>query len=475
MKGLNLNAFRSSSYPFPRNFYRPRHQYPCTMLCHGPMKISTAQYKKIVNSWIMYDWANSAYITVVIAAVYPPFYRSIVMEAGFSEGDATALWAYTTAIALGLITLAGPFLGALSDHRGGKKSFLAVSACTGVLATTALAFTDSLSYLAVSAIFIVSNIGYSASVLFYESLLPHIVKRKDIDVVSAKGYTLGYLGGGLLLLINVLWLTYPGLFGLADTAAAVKACLISVAVWWALFTIPLLKNVPEPEIKSKRNQESLFADVREGCSRLVCTIKEAARYKQLLLFLPAFWLYYEAIGTIIKMATAYGDEIGIGLTDMVLALLVTQFIGVPSTLLFGRLARAVNAKTAILFGLGIYAVTLGGAFFMRTAFHFYLLAVFIGLAQGGTQALSRSLFAAMVPRTRSAEFFGLFSSSEKAAGFLGPLFFGLTSQITGESRYGIIVLGVFLLIGMTLLWKVDVEKGIEEADRKDSESEALPG
>ncbi len=437
----------------------------------GPMNNNTAQYKKIINSWIMYDWANSAYITVVIAAVYPPFYRSVVKGAGFSEGDATALWAYTTALALGLITLVGPFLGALSDHLGGKKSFLALSAGIGVLATTALAFTDSLSYLAVSAIFIVSNIGYSASVLFYESLLPHIVKREDIDVVSARGYTLGYLGGGLLLLINVLWLTYPETFGLAGTAAAVKACLISVSVWWALFTIPLLKNVPEPEIKEKRTRVSIRRDIEEGCSRLFCTVKEASRYKQLLLFLPAFWLYYEAIGTIIKMATAYGDEIGIGLTDMVVALLVTQFIGVPSTLLFGRLARAVNAKTAILCGLGIYALTMAGAFFMNSALHFYILAVFIGLAQGGTQALSRSLFAAMVPKTRSAEFFGLFSSSEKAAGFLGPLFFGLTSQLTGESRYGILVLGVFLLGGMLLLSKVDVNKGIREAEIKDSESE----
>ncbi len=421
----------------------------------------------------MYDWANSAYITVVIAAVYPPFYRSVIKAAGFSEGEATAMWAYTAALALGLITLIGPLLGAISDHLGGKKYFLAVSAFIGVVATSALAFSDSFSYLAVSTVFIISNIGYSASILFYESLLPHIAKKKDIDVISARGYTLGYLGGGILLLINVFWLTYPSFFGLSGTTAAVKACLISVSVWWALFTIPLLKNVPEPEIKQNKARTTVLENVKKGCNRLACTFREAARYRQLLLFLPAFWLYYEAIGTIIKMATAYGDEIGIGLTDMVIALLVTQFIGVPSTLAFGRLARAVNAKTSILCGLGIYALTIGGAFFMSTALHFYILAVMIGLAQGGTQSLSRSLFAAMVPKTRSAEFFGLFSSSEKAAGFLGPLIFGLTSQLTGESRYGIVVLGGFLVAGMFLLWKVDVEKGMKEADRKDSEAEII--
>jgi MFS transporter, UMF1 family len=442
------------------------------MLTHRHMKNKAAQSKKIINSWIMYDWANSAYITIVIAAVYPPFYRSIVKEAGFSEGASTAMWAYTASLALGLIFLAGPLLGAISDHLGGKKRFLAISACIGILATTALAFTDNLSYLAVSAIFIISNIGYSASILFYESLLPHIAKREDIDIISARGYTLGYLGGGILLLLNLLWLTYPQYFGLETTTAAVKACLVSVSIWWALFTIPLLKNVPEPEIKLKTDHTSVTENVRNGCRRLVCTVKEASRYRQLLLFLPAFWLYYEAIGTIIKMATAYGDEIGIGLNDMVLALLITQFIGIPSTLLFGRLAKASSAKTAILCGLGIYAVTIGGAFFMSTSLHFYMLAVLIGIAQGGTQALSRSLFASMVPKTRSAEFFGLFSSSEKAAGLLGPLVFGITSQISGESRYGIVILEIFLLAGMVLLYKVDVEKGIDEAERKDSESEA---
>ena len=435
------------------------------------MNSSMAPYKKIVNSWIMYDWANSAYITVVVAAVYPPFYRSVVKEAGFSEGAATAMWAYTASLALGLIFLSGPLLGAISDQLGGKKRFLAISAGVGIAATTALAFTDSMSYLAVSAIFIVSNIGYSASILFYDSLLPHIVKRADIDRVSTRGYTLGYLGGGILLLINVLWLTYPQYFGLSGTTAAVKACLISVSVWWALFTIPLLRNVPEPEISLKTDHKSLTDDVMKGCGRLACTFREAARYRQLLLFLPAFWLYYEAIGTIIKMATAYGDEIGINLTDMVIALLVTQLIGVPSTLVFGRLAKIFSAKTAILYGLGIYAFTICGAFFMSTAFHFYILAVLIGVAQGGTQALSRSLFAAMVPKTRSAEFFGLFSSSEKAAGILGPLVFGLTSQISGESRYGIIILEIFLLTGMLLLYKVDVRKGIEDACKKDSEAE----
>jgi len=423
----------------------------------------------------MYDWANSAYITVVLAAVFPPFYRSVVMEAGFSEGDATAMWAYITSLALAIISVAGPILGAVTDRRGGKKRFLAVSAGLGVIATMALVFTDSLTYLAVSAVFIVSHIGYSASILFYESLLPHLVRPGDMDRVSARGYTLGYLGGGLLMLVNVIWLMRPGWFGFPDTGFAVKACLASVAVWWAVFTIPLLRNVPEPPVASGNAPEGIMRGLAEGVRRLSGTFREASRYRQLLYFLPAFWLYYEAIGTIIKMATAYGDEIGIDRIDMVIALLLTQFIGIPSTFLFGRLAARISARIAVLCGLCIYAVTVAGAYFMNSALHFYLLAILIGLAQGGTQALSRSLFALMVPKTRSAEFFGLFSTCEKAAGIFGPLIFGVTSQLTGNSRYGIIVLGLFLLVGMLLLAKVDVEKGAEEAGRKDAESYPLQG
>ena len=423
-----------------------------------------------VNSWIMYDWANSAYITVVVAAVYPPFFRSIMIEAGFAEGDATAIWAYTTSLALAIISIAGPLLGAITDHKGGKKKLLALSAGIGIAATSLLIFSDSLGYLVVCAIFIVSNIGYSASILFYESLLPHIAPREEIDSISARGYTLGYLGGGLLLLLNVLWLTFPAWFGLDGLTSAVKASLISVAVWWGLFSIPILRNVPEPAILPVSGRSSFKADLNAGLHRLLCTFREAARYKQLLYFLPAFWLYYEAIGTIIKMATAYGDEIGIGRIDMVIALLLTQFIGIPCTMGFSRLAKRLNAKTGILIGLSIYALAITGAYFMHTAVHFYLLAVLIGLAQGGTQALSRSLFAVMVPRTRSAEFFGLFSTCEKAAGIFGPLLFGLIGQLTGESRFGIILLGGFLVVGMLLLVKVDVRKGIEEAGRKDQEA-----
>lgn len=434
------------------------------------MEQTDAGRRKAVNSWIMYDWANSAYITVVVAAVYPPFFRSIMIDAGFAESDATAIWAYTTSIALALILVAGPLLGAISDYNGGKKKLLALSAGIGIAATSLLPFSDSFGYLLVCAIFIISNIGYSASILFYESLLPHIARREEIDFISARGYTLGYLGGGLLLLVNVLWLTFPSWFGLADIGSAVKASLISVAVWWGIFSIPILKNVPEPVILPGSGRTTLKNDLKAGVDRLFSTYREAARYRQLLYFLPAFLLYFEAIGTIIKMATAYGDEIGIGRTDMVIALLLTQFIGIPCTMAFSRLATRLNAKTGILIGLSIYAVAIGGAYFMHTAVHFYLLAVLIGLAQGGTQALSRSLFAVMVPRTRSAEFFGLFSTCEKTAGIFGPLLFGIIGQLTGQSRFGIVLLGLFLLAGMLLLAKVDVRRGIEEAGRKDRET-----
>jgi len=232
-------------------------------------------------------------------------------------------------------------------------------------------------------------------------------------------------------------------------------------VWWALFSIPLFRNVPEPPVAWIR-QESLNL-IQASFGRLARTLRQIRRYKQLLLFLIAFWIYNDGIGTIIKMATAYGDEIGIGLTDMILALIITQFVGVPFSLGFGWLARCIGTKRSILIGLGIYMLISIGGFFMQKAIHFYILAFMVGLAQGGTQALSRSLYGAMVPKSQSAEFFGFFSTSAKFAGIAGPLLFGVVSQITGESRLSILFLVFFFIGGALLLMCVDEQEGVRVA------------
>ncbi|MHB0874841.1 MAG: MFS transporter [Anaerolineae bacterium] len=430
------------------------------------VKAEEKLYRKVINSWAMYDWANSAFATTIMAALFPPFYRSLVIGAGHGEADATAYWAYTTSIGLFLIAFLAPVLGAISDHTGGKKKFLAAFALLGIVGTGLFAFLGDDTYLLGSILFMVGDVGFAGANIFYESLLPHVARKKDIDQVSTRGYALGYLGGGILLVLNVLWYMKPSLFFMPGAGFALRASFFSVAVWWAVFSIPLLRNVPEPPIVRGRREGGNV--VAAGFHRLGQTFGELRRYKHLLLFLVAFWIYDDGIGTIIKMATAYGDEIGIGLTDMTIALIITQFVGIPCSFGFGWLAKRIGSKRGIIVGLGIYTAISIAGYFMRTALHFYLLAFAVGLVQGGTQALSRSLFGTMVPKGRSAEFFGFFSTSTKAAGVAGPLLFGIVSQVAGNSRLSIVSLIVFFVVGGLILTRVNVSEGVRAAQEEDA-------
>jgi UMF1 family MFS transporter len=413
----------------------------------------------------MYDWANSAFATTIMAAMFPPFYRSMAKAAGLSEANATASWAYTTSIALLLVAILAPILGAISDHTGNKKRFVAFFALLGVIATALFVLLGDDTYILGSILFILGNVGFAGANVFYESLLPHIAQKDDIDQVSTRGYALGYLGGGILLIINVLWYMKPDWFFMPSVGLALRASFLSVAVWWAVFSIPLFRQVPEP-LAVHIGPEGVSA-VRAGFQRLTRTFRQITHYKQLLLFLVAFWIYNDGIGTIIKMATAYGDEIGIGITDMTIALIITQFVGIPFSFGFGWLARRLGTKRSILLSLGVYTLISIAGFFMQTALHFYVLAFAVGMVQGGSQALSRSLYGAMVPKSQCAEFFGFFSTSSKFAGIFGPLLFGLVSQLAGGSRLSIISLIIFFIVGGLLLTRVDEQEGIRVAKEQD--------
>ena len=434
--------------------------------------LSDRAYRKIINSWSMYDWANSAFATTIMAAMFPPFYREMATTAGLSEANATATWAYTTSIALLIIALLAPVLGAISDHTGGKKWYIAFFAALGILGTGLFVVLGTDTYILGSIFFIMGNVGFAGANIFYESLLPHIAKKDDIDQVSTRGYALGYVGGGILLVINVLWYMQPDLFFMPNVGFALRASFFSVAVWWAIFSIPLFRNVPEPPVV--RTMDERVNVLGAGFGRLAHTFRQITRYRQLLIFLIAFWIYNDGIGTIIKMATAYGDEIGIGLTDMVIALIITQFVGIPFSFGFGWLARRYGTKRSILLALVVYTLISIAGYFMRTATHFYILAFAVGMVQGGAQALSRSLYGAMVPKSQSAEFFGFFSTSSKFAGILGPLLFGVVSQLAGESRLSIISLIVFFVVGGLVLTQVDVEEGIRVARQEDVEVGLVP-
>lgn len=421
-----------------------------------PSHITERDYQRGVNAWATYDWANSAFAVVILTAIFPVYYRGLAVNAGKAAETATAYWAYTTSLSLLLVALIGPVIGAAADLLGAKKRFLAVALSLGVLGTVSLAFLHSNEYLLGALLFAVANLGFAGGNVFYESLLPQVARPNDLDRVSARGYALGYLGGGLLLVINALWLYRPAWFWMADRSVALRACFVSVAVWWLIFALPLFRAVAEPAVHGKPRWLLVFAD---SSARLVQTFRQIRRYRQLTIFLGAFWLYNDGISTIIKLAAAYGDEIGVDHNDMLGALILTQFIGFPCSIGFGALAKYLGAKRTILAGLAIYSVISIAGFFIRGARDFYLLAIMVGIVQGGTQALSRSLFAAMVPRTRSAEFFGFFSTGEKVAGIIGPAIFGLVGQLTGNSRWGIISITLLFIVGAFLLGRVDEAEG----------------
>ena len=434
---------------------------------HGVNKYEATDrdYQRVIRAWALYDWANSAFVVIILTAVFPVYYRALVTNAGGAPEDATAYWAYTTSVSLLLVALVGPVLGAIADVVGGKKRFLCAALVLGVLGSMGLAFLGKATFVLGSLIFAVGNLGFAGGNIFYEALLPHLARPNDIDRVSARGYALGYLGGGLLLMVNVLWLLWPEWFWMPDREFALRTCFISVAVWWLVFALPLFHNVSEPP---RRDPASLsMRAVVIGFRRLTQTFRQMRHYRQVALFLVAFWIYNDGISTIIKLATAYGDEIGVDHNHMLIALILTQFIGFPSTLGFGTLAQHLGAKRSILLGLAVYLLISIAGFFMRSASHFYVLAIVVGLVQGGTQALSRSLFAMMVPKTRSTEFFGFFSTGEKLAGVIGPAMFGLVGQLTGSSRWGIISVTFLFIAGASLLWRVDEQEGRTAAERAD--------
>ncbi len=432
--------------------------------------IAERLHRRIVNAWCMYDWANSAFATTIMAALLPPYFSSVA-AAGLPEARATAIWAYSVAAAMLAVAFMGPLLGAVADYTAGKKRLMAGFLTVAILFTGLLFIIKEGDWLLAVVFYVLASIGNAGANIFYDSLLPHVSRPSEIDQVSAKGYALGYLGGGVLLAINLLWYMKPAWFGFPDAGMAVRASFLSVSVWWIVFAIPLFRTVPEPP--ADRAAGDVASPVRAAFGRLRTTFGEMRRYRQLFKFLIAFWLYSDGIGTIIKMATIYGAEIGIGTADLAGALLLTQVVGVPMTFVFGSLARRLGTKRSIFLALGIYTLISVLGYFMTEAWQFWVLAGMVGLVQGGSQALSRSLFGAMTPKGRSAEFYGFFDISSKFAGVAGPILFGLAATIFGSSRLSIISLIIFFVAGALLLGTVDEEEGIAVA-RDENEAVGVP-
>ena len=415
-------------------------------------------HRKELRAWALYDWANSAFVTSIMAAILPVYYQQVA-AVGVAENLRTAYWGYTQSVALVIIAFAAPILGAAADYLGAKKKFLSCFVGVGVSASALLYFVREGDWLFASIVFIVGNIGFAGSEVFYESLLPHIARDDEIDRVSTGGYAVGYVGGALLLALQLAWISSPSSFGLPDAGQASRLSFVSVALWWAIFTIPLLRTVPEPKRRLEPGEERARNPIGPALARVIQTFREIRGYRQVFLFLLAFWFYNDGINTIIKMATIYGAEIGIGRNDLIGALLLVQFVGIPATFAFGALAARIGAKRGVYLALAVYTGIAVLGYFMREAWQFWILACGVALVQGGSQALSRSIFAAIIPKRKSSEFFGFYSISGKFGNIVGPLVFAVVSQLAGGSRLSVLSLIVFFAGGMILLSRVDIEEG----------------
>lgn len=432
-----------------------------------------------LRAWAMYDWAVSALQTTVLVAVFPIFFVRVA-GADVPEARATQALATANTLAAVIVALLSPILGAISDVAAAKKRMLAASMLVGTTATAGMFFIGRGDLGLAMTLFVVALVGATASVVFYEALLPHLATPREIDRVSTAGYAIGYIGGGVLLAINLAWIQRPDWFGLpsgpglSERAATLPARLafVSVAVWWLVFSIPLFRRVPEPpralEPDETAGQNVLVAPF----VRLAETFRQLRGFRQAFLMLLAFLVYNDGIQTIIKMATAYGTEIGIGQSSLITAVLLVQFVGVPFAFLFGMLAGRIGAKRAIFVGLLVYTTISIVGYFMRTATHFFILAGLVGMVQGGTQALSRSLFATLIPAHKSGEFFGFYSVFEKFSSIFGPLLFAATIALTGSSRHAILSVILFFAVGALLLAFVDVDTGQRAA--RDAERGTRP-
>jgi MFS transporter, UMF1 family len=417
-----------------------------------------------LRAWAMYDWANSAVQTTIIAAIFPIYYQKVA-AAGQAEATAMSRFAWATTLAILIVAIVAPVLGAIADYAAIKKRLLAVFLAIGATACAFMFMIREGDWRLALTLFVVANVGVAGSIVFYEAILPHLVDEKDLDRVSSAGYAMGYVGGGTLLAINLLMIQQPAWFGIPDAGTATRLAFASVAVWWVLFSLPLFRGVAEPAVRLERDERPGANALGTGIRRLGETFHDLRRYKQAFLLLLAFLLYNDGIQTMIRMATIYGTAIGLPESAMITALLLTQFIGVPCAFAFGALATRVGTKTAVFGGLAVYLLITILGYYMTTATHFFALAVLVGMVQGGTQALSRSLFASMIPRHKSSEFFAFFSVFERYAGVLGPAIFAFVIERTGSGRNAILAVAVFFILGGAVLAFVDVAEGRAAARR----------
>ncbi len=378
------------------------------------------QSRKATWGWALYDWANSAFATTIMAGFFPIFFKHY-WNSGVDANISTARLGFGNAVASLLVALMAPLIGAIADYNDSRKRFLLFFAYLGVMSTACLFFIPSGEWLLAVIMYVVAVIGFSGANIFYDSLLPFVAPKDKRDYVSGLGYALGYLGGGLLFLLNVLMVTKPSWFALKSETLAVRYSFLSVAIWWGVFSIFPAIWVPESTTTGRRlNPSNRFHGIFSGVSEVITTVKKIAKSRNILLFLTAYWLYIEGVDTIVRMAVDYGMSIGFDSKILISALLITQFVGFPATIGFTGLSRYLGTKNSIFAAIAIYVLITLWGIFMRKSFEFYILAILIGLVQGGIQALSRSYYSRLIPEEKSGEYFGFYNMLGKFAAIVGP-------------------------------------------------------
>ena len=509
-------------------------------------------YNRRIMSWAWYDWANHAYITTTASTFFPPYFIAIAttafMAAGSSPNDTAAValardsasntFALYVSAALFLSALLAPFIGALADITGRRKRFLIATTITASLVSSLMFILTTGMWVMALVLYFISQVAMNIALGFSSSLLQHVARPDDISRVSSLGYAMGYVGGGLLLALNTALFLFSDKLGI-DSSLAVRIAFLSVGVWWLAFTIPLIRNVSEPPATPLAHGSRGNA-ILDSFTRLIHTVRDAARYREMFKMLLAFWLYMEGIGAIILLATSYGAALGLDTAVLIGTLLMTQFVAFPYALMYGRipvpteqrrsayvsmliwsgvtfplmglyanlspeslsipltfgliigdqllglafsflvgrflfksLAEKLDSKRAVILGLLIYVLIPVWGFFLKSQAEFFMIGWLVGTVQGGTQALSRAIYASLTPPAKSGEFFGLYGLSEKFAGILGPLLYGVVGTLTHNPRDSILSISVFFVLGIYILTLVDVKKGAAIATAEEAQIKIL--
>ncbi|MGD8227446.1 MAG: MFS transporter [Desulfobacteraceae bacterium] len=419
--------------------------------------------KKIVSrkviSWSLYDWANSAFATSVMAGFFPVFFKQY-WSTGVEVTTSTFRLGMANSIASLIVAALAPVLGAIADRGGAKTKFLLFFAAMGIIMTGGMFFVAKGAWQVAVLLYVLGIIGFSGGNVFYDSLIVHVSPPERTDMVSSLGFSLGYLGGGLLFAMNIVMTLKPASFGLADAGEAVRISFLNVAIWWAIFSIPIMIFVREP---ATAHRKSGWAMVGAGFRQLGRTFGEIRKLRVVFLFLIGYWLYIDGVDTVIRMAVDYGMSLGFEANSLIVALMITQFVGFPAAIVFGKLGEKLGTKAAILLGISVYVGVTIWALFMDKTAEFYALAVVVGLVQGGVQSLSRSFYSRIIPGNKAAEFFGFYNMLGKFAAVIGPFLVGWVGVLTGNPRIAIFSIIVLFISGGVILYMVDEREGTRMA------------